>query len=184
MRFSHWLQISANLAIIIGLILVGLQMQQNTDLLRLQLLKDEAASYTNGELAVIGEDYGRIWEKAVLNPGELTLGEMRIEDAFLYGHGLSRWISTYNLAERGLVTKEQWQMEVKRDARSMLGHPFGRAWWDVMYETLQLDDSDVSYFPRELFDFVQAELEQNPTNYAEKRYEKIKLRVEKYLTTD
>ena len=41
-KMVSWLQVGANLGIILGLVLVGLQLKQNSDLLKIQLLYQES----------------------------------------------------------------------------------------------------------------------------------------------
>ena len=180
-RFGGWLQIGANVGLFAGLILVALQMQQNSSLLKLQLTRDDALNYVDAEMGFIGENYAEVWQKTVENPRSLTLSEMRIEDAVLFAHGLNRWINTYRLYEAGLMDEVQWKSEVNRDARTLLGSPFGRAWWDEMYETNENYEGEYNYFPKEVFQFVEEELQRNPVNYAEERFERIKKRLDKYL---
>ncbi len=65
-KFSNWLQVAPNIGILAGLILVGLQMQQNTDLLRMQLLKDEATSYLSTENTILVPDVNNISPSATI----------------------------------------------------------------------------------------------------------------------
>ena len=53
---GKWVQIGANLGMVAGLILVGLQLQQNSDLLRTQLLYEESNRQSQFELAMLGGD--------------------------------------------------------------------------------------------------------------------------------
>jgi len=53
-RLASWLQITANIGIIGGLILVGFQLQQNSDILRAQMMSAESRSVIDQELQLIG----------------------------------------------------------------------------------------------------------------------------------
>ena len=44
-NYKDWLQLSANVAILAGVVLVIFQLRQNADLLEFQILKQDADSY-------------------------------------------------------------------------------------------------------------------------------------------
>ncbi len=178
---GDWLQIGANIGILIGLILVGFQMKQNSELLQVQLLKDELVSYLDSEMAIIGDDYGAVWEKMITSPEEMTLREMRIEEAMLWGHGMMRWINTYRLGELGLVNEDQWKTEVQRDASFFFGNRYGRAWWDTLWEETQTNVGNPhQYIPFELANYIQEYLESSPENYTEEYLNRTKENLEKH----
>ena len=41
-KLNRWLQVSANIGIVLGLVLVGFQLKQNSELARIQLLYEES----------------------------------------------------------------------------------------------------------------------------------------------
>ena len=55
-KLSNWLQIAANVGIVVGLLLVGVQLKQNSDLLKTQLLYDESRRAVDLETLVVGEN--------------------------------------------------------------------------------------------------------------------------------
>ena len=83
-KLGHWLQIGANVGLLAGLILVALQMQQNTDILQLQLLRQAADSLITAEQAYVGENFAEVWQKQIEEPENLTLAEMRILESHLW----------------------------------------------------------------------------------------------------
>jgi hypothetical protein len=54
-KLANWLQILANLGLIAGLVLVAVQIKQNTDTTKAQMISDGLAHYSNLFLAVAGE---------------------------------------------------------------------------------------------------------------------------------
>ena len=60
-KLSDWLQIAANTGIIAGLLLVGLQLKQNSDLLKTQLLYEESSRLVDLETQVVGATGAEWW---------------------------------------------------------------------------------------------------------------------------
>ena len=159
-RFGNWLQIGANLGIIAGLLLVGLQLKQNSDLLRTQLLYEESGRFIESEHALYGENAARVWAKSIENPDELNLEERRVIDAYLYST-LESWRSTHMLSEHGLLVDDaDWQLRVRDEASYFLGNEYGRAWWSVYREENLM-------IPPELISIIDEELAADPNGTLE-----------------
>ena len=131
MKNSNWkqyFQISSNLAVLAGVILVVLQLKQSTDLLELQILKQDSDSYSASALETLPENFDEIHYKAVESPEDLTGAEIMSLDKYYWGRQVARWRGLYDLAERGLLDDDSWRRAIREDA-AILYHPFGRAWW-------------------------------------------------------
>ena len=135
-RSANWLQILGNFGLLGGLVLVALQIKQNSDLLELQLRKAEAENYISSELALVGEDFMETWQKHIESPEQLTLAEMRALDAVLYTHTLFRWWSSFQLYEEGLLEANVWQTAVNVDIGLYYNTPYSRAWWSEIRKQL------------------------------------------------
>ena len=85
-KISNWLQITANVGIVGGLLLVGVQLQQNADLLKTQLLYEESIRMVELETKVVGENAAKVWAKSLTDPRNLTLEEQRIMEALLWSY--------------------------------------------------------------------------------------------------
>ncbi len=57
-RLNHWLQVSANIGIVLGLVLVGVQLKQNSDLTRIQMLYEESQRAVDLELQIATREPG------------------------------------------------------------------------------------------------------------------------------
>ena len=121
-KLGNWLQVGANIGILAGLILVGLQMQQNERLLKIQLLNQINESAATFETTVGGEDIAAVWAKSVETPDQLTLADMRALEAVLYAP-LVQWINLYRLHESGITEDNKWRTEVITNA----GYYYGTA---------------------------------------------------------
>ena len=151
-KMNHWLQVGANLGIILGLVLVGFQLKQNSDLLRVQLLYDESQSFINHERMMIGENGAQVWASSLEAPEDLSLAETRIMEAYLYAMA-EQWRASHMLFEFG-VLGDEWRDRLVEETGYYLGNPYARAWWEV-YST----DSDL---PPEMKAIIRARLEEAP----------------------
>lgn len=127
-KLSDWLQIAANTGIIAGLLLVGLQLKQNSDLLKTQLLYEESSRLVDLETQVVGETGAEVWAKSISDPENLNLAEQRIMEALLWSY-VEQLRSTRLLGELGLLEDAEWKARVRSDTGFYLGNKYGRAWW-------------------------------------------------------
>ena len=81
---GRWLQIVSNIGILGGLILVTFQLQQNSEILKTQVMSDESRRVTEQELILVGEEGARVWAKSMERPNDLDLQEQRIMEAFFW----------------------------------------------------------------------------------------------------
>lgn len=151
-KMVSWLQIGANLGLILGLILVGLQLKQNADLLRIQLLYEESQSFISHERAMIGENGADVWAKSLERPEDLTLSEMRVMEGHLYALA-EQWRASHMLHELG-VLGDEWKNRIIDETGYYLGNPYGLAWWKVYSESTPL--------PPEMMTLIQQELKDSP----------------------
>lgn len=127
-KLSNWLQIAANTGIIAGLLLVGLQLKQNSDLLKTQMLYDESRRLVDLETKVVGENGAEVWAKSITEPENLNLAEKRIIEALLWSY-VEQLRSTRVLGELGLLDDDEWRTRVRSDTGFFLGNRYARAWW-------------------------------------------------------
>jgi len=127
-KLSNWLQIAANVGIVVGLILVGVQLKQNSDLLKTQLLYDESRRAVDLETKVVGENGAEVWAKSISDPKNLSLGDQRIMEALLWSF-VEQVRSTHLLADLGLLEDEEWRLRVRSETAFFLANEYGRAWW-------------------------------------------------------
>lgn len=127
-KLNNWLQVTANIGIVLGLVLVGVQLKQNSDLARMQLLSEESQRLVDFELEVVGERGAEVWAKSIEDPENLTLAEVRIMEALLWGFA-ENLRGTYRLAELGLLEEEDWRTRVDSEVTFFLSDRYSRSWW-------------------------------------------------------
>ena len=146
---SRWIEISANLGIVVGLLLVAAQMKQTSDLQRLQMLHAESRGMVELDLAMLGENPATVWAKSLRSPRNLSLEERKILEAYLYIF-LEQLRTTFLLEQEGLLEKGEWQRRVRLDAAYILGNPYAFAWWNgIKYH---------GEIPQELKSFIDKEI--------------------------
>lgn len=156
-KLSDWLQIAANVGIIGGLLLVGVQLKQNSDLLKTQLLYEESSRLVELETQVIGESGAEVWAKSIADPLSLDLSEQRIMEALLWSF-VEQLRSTRLLAQLGLLEDEEWRLRVRSDSAYYLANDYGRAWWANYSE-------GNNSLPGDLIDEINARLSEVETNF-------------------
>ena len=127
-KLSSWLQIGANVGIVVGLIFGGVQLKQNSDLLKTQLLYEESCRAIDLETKFVGENAATVWAKSITDAKTLNLEEQRIMEAILWGF-VEQLRATRMLAELGLLGDEEWKGRVNSDAAYYLSNEYGTAWW-------------------------------------------------------
>ena len=127
-KLNSWLQVSANIGIVLGLLLVGVQLKQNTDLARIQMLNEESQRVVTYELEIVGERGAEVWAKSIQDPENLTLEEVRIMEALLWSF-TENLRGTYRLAQLGLLEESDWRERLESEVVFYLSDRYSRAWW-------------------------------------------------------
>jgi predicted dinucleotide-binding enzyme len=168
-KLSGWLQVAANIGIVAGLLLVGVQLKQNSDLLKTQMLYEESSRAMDIETMVIGERGAEVWAKSISDPQNLNLEEQRVIEALLWSY-TEQLRAAYMLHELGLLDSEEWKKRVTSDSNFYLSNEYGRAWW--------ANYSGADSYSQELKDVINAHLAQADKdftpNYLKSVLEKVR----------
>ena len=165
---NHWLNVTANLGVLAGLILVIFEMRQNQELMKVNLTNDYYSSYAQAEMIFAGENLPAVWEKSLVDPKNLSLKEMRILEAHTYSP-ITRWINLYRLYEAGILEKTFWQSQVNLDASYYLGTPYGRAYWD----NIKPHALESNFIPLDLLHYIDNVLAATDPQDIRKHFESI-----------
>lgn len=125
-RTTRWLTLAANLAVLGGLILVAVQIRQNTAITRAQVTNDYYLADMQLELAMMGDDPAASWVKAVYTPDELTPHDAAVVDRY-FNYGLVQLQRLERMNELGLADR-RWEEQVEY-LTWHLGNDVGRRWW-------------------------------------------------------
>ena len=127
-RLNRWLSLAANLGLMAGLILVAVQINQNSQLARLHLISEGNVARNQIWAGVLGEDPAVALARSIENPAEMNFADYIVVDAYLYT-SMSLFYRIYELANEGIFDESDWQQMVESFAPWLLGSTFGRAWW-------------------------------------------------------
>lgn len=126
-KLGQWLQVSANIGILAGLILVGLQINQNTELMRLSFYSTEEDGFLAMGATLSGETLATAWAKAIEEPESLTTAEMVQLEGYLQNVWTQIGRRDY-LYEEGLY-EVSGESNIAWLAKRTFGNTFARAWW-------------------------------------------------------
>jgi hypothetical protein len=126
-ELGQTLGILANVGVIGGLILVAIQINQNTDIAKAQLANDFYLADLEIELAMMGENPVKSWVKAVYAPDEINQEDAAVLDRY-FNYGLIQIDRLQQMQQMGLADEEL--IEVQRRLLTWhLGNELGRRWW-------------------------------------------------------
>ena len=101
-QVESWISIAANVGVIIGLVLVFIEIKQNTDITRAQIRADYHLHDMALELKMMGDHPIGSWTKAIYSPEELTNEDRAVLDRY-FNYGLIRIYHMQAMREFGLV---------------------------------------------------------------------------------
>jgi hypothetical protein len=130
-RLPHWLNLAANLGVLVGLALVILQMRQNTELARKAYINEGNVAMNQMWANMNGAHTIDVIARSVATPGEMSHADFIAMDAYLYP-SLNMIFRDYQLAQEGLYTEDDWKASVDLYVQWYLANPFGMAWWEEL----------------------------------------------------
>jgi hypothetical protein len=125
----NWLSIGTNVAVIIGLVLVVLELNQNAELARIGLINDGNATENQLFEALMDDVPRNIIAKSLECPEKLDLPDYVVLDSYLYT-GMNLVYRNYELAKEGFFEESDWKSEVDNYAQWYLSSEFGKAYWE------------------------------------------------------
>ncbi|HSD69289.1 MAG TPA: hypothetical protein VLB07_07045 [Woeseiaceae bacterium] len=126
-RLANWLQIAANVGIIGGLVLVGFQLNQNSEILQAQMMSAESRSVIDQEMQIIGGEGAAAWVSAMSDPMNVSPEHHRIMEAIFWS-AVESWRHIEQLDALGLAEVDP-RTRVTDEAPWYFGNAYGRAWW-------------------------------------------------------
>ena len=127
-RVTKWLTIATNVAVLIGLILVVIEIRQTNDLARLQALQDRRYLGQESEMFFYDPEISRVWVKSIWEPENMTLEEIRAMDAYLSVH-MYQASHIRELADAGLLTEAEAREWIESSFDFIFSNTFAQTWW-------------------------------------------------------
>jgi hypothetical protein len=132
-KMSHWLTIFGHLGLLVGIALVGVQIEQNSQLTRVQLSVARWSDDLNLHLAMMGENPAAVVAKAIENPSELSVEDAQVLEAYRLYWGLANVRRVY-MYEMGMddIPPPTFELDDSRTdlAIAVLGNRYMKATHD------------------------------------------------------
>jgi hypothetical protein len=126
-KLGRWLTLAANIGVIAGLILVAVQINQNTAITKAQIANDYYIADMELELAMMGENPADSFNKAVYTPDEITTADAVVLDRY-FNYGMVQIQRLQKMDELGMAY-EGWRERVNY-LRWHFGNEVGQRWWN------------------------------------------------------
>jgi len=165
-KSENWLQLFSTVAVLAGIGLVVIELRQSTELVELQILKQDVESANEIGISVLPENIYEIRQKSIDAPESLTHMEFRALDGFFWYFALNRGRGLYDLTQRGLLDDGIWQRAVAEDVRAIMAYPFGRAYWGRLREA-------ALSLPPEFIDVVDNTLADAPYDFSKDAFVEV-----------
>ena len=154
-KANSWLTLLANVGILVGLVLLTIELKQNTDQLRLQLVFETNQKIFANNQVLLDKDVATVFTKAMSNPEDLTFAEFLIADSIIINM-VNEWEDRFFIYKAGLISEQDWKRHVDENVAWTLGSRYARARWD---------DLKIP-FEREFSDYVDRALANTDDNYS------------------
>ena len=127
-KLNRWFTTLVNLSVLAGIVLVAIQIQQNTDITKAQMANEYYLLDAQLELTMMGESPALSLEKAIYFPEELNQEDAVILDRY-FNFGILQLQRIRKMIELGVADEELYQ-ERARYLKWHLGNEAGRRWWN------------------------------------------------------
>jgi hypothetical protein len=165
-RLGSWLTVLANVGVIAGLVLLAVELRQNSQIVRAEAVASLLAGQSSAETAFMGDDTAAAMATALTTPEALRDDEILQMWAYLNTTVISAE-QIYSMYALGLATQEDRQSAAKK-AADWISFPFGRIWWGEMKTN----------FPRRLTTDIDSALLELDPDYLLKQFEGMKHRLQ------
>ena len=129
-RVNSWLSLIASVGILAGLVLVAIELNQNTDQLRLQLVFQTTQKLFENNRDMLGENPTPTIAKSITNPEDLTYDEFLIASSFVLNQ-LNEWEDRFFIHEAGLIDDRDWKRHIDENIGWTLGNRFAQTYWQI-----------------------------------------------------
>ena len=126
-KISEWLQVIGSFGVLAGLILVALQIQQNTVLVRAELISNDSDAWISIDASKQSERFASVLAKSIVNPQELNAAEILELDGYFFTY-IDQLIRDRELYDLGVFDNPMESL-VRGSLSDYFGNEFARAWW-------------------------------------------------------
>ena len=137
---NAWLGLAGNVAVLLGLVALAIEINANTKALEVQISEQTFANRQEFLLTSAGNvDFQTLYAKSLLSPSELTPSELWGAAALLTSR-LAHTERSFSNYKDGLITEDEWKADLSA-VSYYLGGPFGQVFWSNEREYYLGDES-------------------------------------------
>jgi len=127
-RVSMWISLIASGGVLIGLILVAIELNQNTQQLRLQLEFQAEQKIVDNNRDLLGDNPTPIIVKSITDPKELTFEEALVASSYFLNL-LNEFETRYFIYQAGLIEDQDWKRHIDENICWTMGNQFAQTTW-------------------------------------------------------
>lgn len=139
--------VTANVAVLLGLVLVAYELRQNTQQLKVQLEWQVNQKIFENNRDLLGDSLPSVLAKSVTDPDNLDFEEFFVASSYILNL-LNVWEDKYFMYKEGLIDQSDWQRPVDEEIGFTLGNAYAQAFWH----------SVKGVFEPELADYIDSRL--------------------------
>ena len=124
-KVGGWLQVLGNLGLLVGLLLVGVQINQSNKIAMANLVSASFQQDTDRIVAQLGENPATILAKAMMEPEKLTPEEILVTIAYAQWR-ISRIQRDAIMEDLGVYLNDEWRMQIVPSGQQIGSLPVAR----------------------------------------------------------
>jgi hypothetical protein len=126
-RLNGWIQLGANIGIVAGLVLVWMQINQNSELARASLFSEHQNGWMEIDQSLQSENFAQVLQKAIEEPENLSTSEMLEMRGYIYPH-MDQFARTLVLYQLGVFKNDPTET-IGEAVADVFGNRYSQAWW-------------------------------------------------------
>ena len=132
-RVNRWLTLSANIGVVLGLIILIVEVRQNATLTRAAMEAEKNDRLAAIELSLSSPAAAAAWTKSVRAPEDMSDAEIRIVEGHLVSVML-QWDNMFQMEAVGLASRSRVKRHIQNMAPYYFGSAFAKNWWGNQIE--------------------------------------------------
>jgi hypothetical protein len=129
-HLNKWLTLGANIAVLAGIIILAIEIRQNSEHLALQLKFQAAQKIFENNRDLQEPSKALIYSKALTQPSEMTIDEGLVAASIVLNH-INEWEDRFFIYESGLISESEWKRHIHENIGWTLGNPFAKKVWQL-----------------------------------------------------
>lgn len=131
LNLGQWIAVATHIAVLLSVLLLVVELRQNTELTRIQMTQDRINTNQQLESEFFDHHLSQVWVKSFTDPASMTFEEIRTMDAYLVVF-MNQFMREYDLEQAGLLESGATVKLMEDNFWFLFGSPFAKAWWEQL----------------------------------------------------